>query len=393
MLPVAFDYLNNIVPQLSAGIALYIHVPFCTRKCHYCDFYSQPFGSQSIDAFVDAVVQEWMLRSAHLAIDPSRITTCYLGGGTPSLLSASQIKRLVLGVFGTIPQNIEFTIECNPDSFSTALAQHWLECGINRLSVGIQSLQPRELKVMGRCHTVAQARNLLADKVLEHFDSVGGDIMYGLPAQGFSELAATLDELLGAAPIRHLSAYELTLSPQTPFGRHQRLLALPPEQTIVAMQQLVTQRCSASGLQRYEISNFAYQGHRSEHNSSYWFRRPYIGLGPSAHSFWPPYRWSNFSDTHGYCGALAKPTLPPALTECLNREQLGIEYIFVRLRTAQGLLLDEFHHISGQQWCTEARETTIHTLVDKGWMVKEDRRVKLTEEGLLRADAIASCLL
>jgi oxygen-independent coproporphyrinogen-3 oxidase len=393
MLPLVFDCTSNILPQLSAGIALYIHVPFCSSKCRYCDFYSQPLRSANADAFVDAVIAEWRLRSSLLNIEPSQIATCYLGGGTPSLLSASQIKRIVLGVFGAIPKNIEFTIECNPDSFSSVLAQQWLECGINRLSVGVQSLQPRELQLMGRRHTAAQARNLLADKILEQFNSVGVDIIYGLPAQSLDALAATLEDVFCARPIHHLSAYELTLSPQTPFGRHQRLLPLPPEKLTIAMHQLVVNRCAAYGLQRYEISNFALAGHHSEHNSSYWFRRPYLGLGPAAHSFWPPLRWNNAADFDSYCYSLAHAGLPSGFCESLALSQLGLEYSMVRLRTAEGVCPDEFRCVCGQAWLNENRFSAVKALCCKGLIVELDGRFKLTEKGLLRADAIAAALM
>jgi oxygen-independent coproporphyrinogen-3 oxidase len=265
----------------------------------------------------------------------------------------------------------------------------WLASGVNRLTIGIQTLDNRMLRFLGRPHTCEQAIALLESPPLKQFSSVGIDIIYGLPGQTTASLEQSLQQLLRYNIITHISAYELTLSGKTPLGRHKKLLPRPGENALADMQLLLHEMLSHNGFEHYEVSNYAKVGFRCRHNMACWAHKPYIGLGPSAHSFMPPMRYANCADTAAYITRLSKNEPAADFQERLSQQQFASEMIMLALRTADGLDENRFEQACGEAFCTEQRKRALDAFVEKGFLVYEPPVWKPTAQGLLRADALA----
>jgi oxygen-independent coproporphyrinogen III oxidase len=378
-------------PQLS----LYIHVPFCKKKCRYCDFYSLPQDESATDAFVEALLVEWDLMRRQYRLHDIPIATLFFGGGTPSMLSLKAWKKisdkLVSSLYFT--ENYEWSIECNPDSFTEEKALFWLDCGVTRLSIGVQSLVDRELRILGRIHDSQKALEVLGNAVLARFASIGVDIMYGLPGQTASSLKSTIETVFSYPHIRHISAYELTLGETTAFGRHQKRLPLPSEDVQISMTETVVEMLRDRGFERYEISNFSLPGHACRHNQTYWQHTPYIGLGPSAHSYLPPQRFSNSNSIDDYINKLNNRILPTGFTETLDRKALSREMIFLGLRTSRGISETDYRKSIGSDFASPQRAEAIAGFIRTGMMDHVFPFYRLTSKGMLFADAIARELM
>ncbi|MBD3241299.1 MAG: radical SAM family heme chaperone HemW [Chitinivibrionales bacterium] len=369
---------------------LYVHIPFCTRKCRYCDFYSVQCDPALVKRYVEAVVREWrMVRKRHVLGDETP-ETIYFGGGTPSVLSVEQWEALVHGL--GISSAVEWTLECNPESFDDVKVRAWTGAGVNRLSLGVQSLRERELRLLGRQHTAEQACRALRDPAVERFASVGVDVMYGLPGQRMGDVLETLEQLIRMPRLEHISAYELTLSPHSPLGRHRRLLPLPDEDRVVAMYHGIEQALTAAGFEHYEVSNYARPGHRSRHNSAYWRHEPYVGLGPGAHSYVPPERRANVADVGEYVASVARGRLPVAFAETLARDELVREALMLGLRTVDGIDDIRFMAITGESLTAGERGRQLERLVAGGLLRRCGSTYVPTGDGMLRADALAARL-
>ncbi len=387
-----FSGNGTVNMNVTMAYSLYIHIPFCSQKCRYCDFYSIQPGSGMLDRFIDALLREWQMRKG--ALQEADLKTIFVGGGTPSLLSVPQWERLIDGLLRGVQLGAlrEWSIECNPESFSSEHARLWRDRGVTRLTFGVQSLVDRELSVLGRCHTADQALTVLSNPVLERFVSIGVDLMYGLPGQTLSSWEKTVTRVLDSGPIRHLSAYELTLFPETPLGRHEGILPLPDEEEIPEMFASVGQWCTTRGLERYEVSNYALPGHECLHNIAYWSHAPYWGLGPAAHSYEPPRRIWNVSDAISYCEALERRELPVESEEELGVVALSEEMIFLGLRTRWGLDTESFRSATGEEF-EQGRLDTLSRFQDEGLLIKSGTRWLPTEKGMIMADAMARELI
>ncbi len=375
-------------------LSLYIHTPFCAKKCRYCDFYSVSYDKETADAFVAAIIQEWgLLKDRHRLGD--EISTIYMGGGTPSLLTQEHLGLLKTELFDKLDLTKlqEWTIEANPESFSSQKAQLWKSMGATRLSLGVQSLRQKELSFSGRLHSAQRALDVLNDPVLKEFRSVGADIIYALPGQTPESLEKTLRAILSTGSIHHLSAYELTLSRATPFGRHQTLLPVPSEELAVRMYEFIGNICREYAMEQYEISNYSLKGHRSVHNSAYWNHSPYIGLGPSAHSYLHPFRWSNGADVDEYITKISSGTLPITLTEEIGRQELSAEMIFLGLRRSEGIDETDYFARVGDQFVNKTRSMILDNYLSGGMIFQKDNRWALTDRGRLFADRIARDLI
>jgi oxygen-independent coproporphyrinogen III oxidase len=377
------------------SLSLYVHIPFCVRKCHYCDFYSAPFDESLGDDFIDALLIEWELIRKKYGVEIVPVKTIYFGGGTPSILSLRQWKKIIEKMIKPLPlaPDFEWTIECNPDSFSTDTAKLWLDSGVTRLSLGIQSLDDNELRLLGRIHDSGQARRLLENPLLSRFASVGADLMYGIPGQTPGSLEFTLGEIIDNPIVRHLSAYELTVSEHTVFGQTRRHLPLPPEDALVAMTELILKKTAACGFEHYEISNFCRAGYACRHNETYWRHRPYIGLGPAAHSFMPPKRFSNVISTEEYVDKLRARELPAGFSETLDTSALSREMVVLGLRTRQGVSENDYLLMTGEDFSSAVRAPLLTEFVRRGMMEYAHPFWRLTETGMLFADAVARDLL
>lgn len=376
---------------------VYVHVPVCRRKCLYCDFYSVGEKLANWPAFVDAVLAEADCRKGEWLSVPSAPGlssqgsphTLYIGGGTPSLMPEKEFARLAGGLLALCGDVDEFTIEVNPDDVSLAKADLWRGCGVNRVSMGVQSLCDAELKAVGRRHTAVTARNAY-DVLRGKFGNISLDLMFGLPLQTIESLRTTLDGFAEMDP-EHVSAYSLMYEERTALTRLRDAgrVEEAPEDLSAEMFELVNVVLSYAGYEQYEISNYAKPGRRSLHNSSYWRGCAYAGLGPGAHSYdGVRIRSYNPADLAGYVAAMGCPE--PAVEE-LSDDELREEMIMTRLRTRGGLDLDEFGMRFG-----EGAKKRIMRDADKflkaGLVRMTGARLALTHSGVMVSDEIMSAL-
>jgi len=377
--------------QDSSGLAgLYIHIPFCLRKCHYCAFYSITDMTMP-EAFVHGLEKEVsLLDNAAVAFD-----TIYLGGGTPSVLSPLQVRRIIKAVKSRFDftKKPEITIEANPGTLSTHALQAWRDCGINRVNLGIQSFHDERLGFLGRLHSAEEARRAIRKARDAGIVNLGLDLMYGLPNQTPQDWLKELKEAVSHEP-EHLSCYMLTYEPGTPLHRwHQKdSFARLGDDAVRDLFDVTTDFLAGSGYEQYEISNFSREkAFRSKHNQKYWNHTPYVGLGPSAHSFVEPKRSWNHADLGEYLRDLESGMLPVRDSELLDSGQLMLETVFLGLRTARGIDLGLFkkrYQVDFADYFVQALEALRdRSLLDL--VSLSSRRFALTKEGRAFADAIA----
>lgn len=309
-------------------LSLYLHIPFCRRKCAYCAFYSGPADEAAKEAYTQALCQA--IDQAGRA-EQSPLATLYIGGGTPALLGAERLVTVIRAVHNAfaLEPAAECTVELNPESTTPALLQALKQAGINRISLGVQSLHNNELQALGRLHDRNTALAALQMIFNAGFTNVSADVMFGLPGQTAASFEQTLDTLLNY-PITHLSAYSLQLEEGTPLGQ----TACPmEEEQEEALWQLLCRKTAKAGMEHYEISNFAKPDHYSRHNMAYWRRTDYIGLGPAAHSFWNGVRYAYPEDRNAFC---ARPW-PLRDPQPICEHEAWEEQIMLGLRTNEGV--------------------------------------------------------
>ena len=358
-------------------LSLYFHIPFCTRKCPYCHFFVVKDQEDHKDALLEALQIELALRQRE--IQNHEIVSIYFGGGTPSLFGAGRIKALL----NDLPQNCEITLEANPEDVTLEMMQGYKDAGINRVSLGVQSLQDDALITLGRGHNSEKAVEAIELTYEAGIQNISIDLMYELPDQDLARFERTLKRLQ-TLPISHLSLYNLTIEPHTPFSK--KKLNLPSQEEGLAMLQSAVEHIESIGLKRYEISAFAKHGKESIHNSGYWTARPFFGLGPSAFSYFDGSRFQNVCNLRHYCTALKEGIFPVDFEEKLSYPQNVLELLAVRLRLLEGVDIDNF----------DLPKETIQTLADlsdQGFLEKRDSNLCLSEKGLLFYDTIASSLI
>ena len=375
---------------------LYLHIPFCKQACHYCDFHFST--NQALKpALVEALRTELTLQKDYL---PTRqLDTIYFGGGTPSLLTEPELAAILETIHAhfTVAPDAEITLEANPDDLRPAYLR-WLRAYVNRLSIGIQSFHEPHLRFMNRAHTAPEAQQCVRLAQEAGFDNLTIDLIYGVPSGGVSsgggdhalwerDLAMALT--LG---VPHISSYNLTIEPATAFGRWQQKgrLAVPDDAFAAEEFELLVRTLTAHGYEQYEISNFARPGHEARHNSSYWKRRPYLGVGPSAHSYNGHSRQYNVANNALYIKALGRGEVP-ATVEILSPADQVNEYLLTGLRTRWGCQLSELERLAGGGFLRRS-EKMLATHERRGWLVRADNQLRLTEAGKLFADRIASDL-
>jgi len=330
------------------NLSLYIHVPFCRRKCRYCAFYSEDRGLERIDSWANALQQEIRLYRDSLA-GYANLRTLYIGGGSPNLLRTIHFRSIyeTLSKYITLDDLQEFTVEINPGETSVELLQNLVDIGVTRISVGCQSLDDRELRFLGRIHDAEQCRQTLQQLHELPLQAISADLIYGIPGQKLAAWEKSLREIADL-PMQHLSLYALSYEKGTALERQLR------ERQIAAMQEDREWEFYARahavlnelGFEHYEISNWARPGFRSRHNSAYWEGRDYLGLGPSAHSHIRGERWWNVSEVDRYLQQLADRQLPVDKREKLNAANRLDESILLRLRTDGGLSKTRFEEIT-----------------------------------------------
>ena len=372
-----------------AGV--YIHIPFCKSLCGYCDFYSITDNSLKA-ALVQALMREASLRSSYL--EGEQVETIYLGGGTPSLLEPDETAALLEAVRNNFSpgKNPEITVEANPDDVRDGYIGALRKAGVNRISLGLQSWNDKLLRYMGRRHDAAQSARALDIVFGEGIENVSADLIYGLPGMTIADLRSDLEKTL-AYPVKHLSAYHLTIEDGTRFGKlkNEGKLKEADEETSASMFGVLGAVCQEHGFIHYEISNFALEGYISRHNSSYWKQVPYIGLGPSAHSFDRRSRQWNVSDVKKYIRAIEKGEIPSEREE-LDRLTVFNEYVMTSLRTMWGI---DLLHVE-EMYDKELHDYLVN-LSDRyiryGLMKREKNTLILTDQGKMISDNIIAELL
>jgi putative oxygen-independent coproporphyrinogen III oxidase len=361
---------------------VYLHVPFCARRCSYCDFAIAVRREVPSDAYVAAVEREWALWQTDPVWDESpEIETIYFGGGTPSRVSPAAISRLLDRIAGdrSISSDAEITLEANPEDVTQPAATAWRRAGVNRVSLGAQSFDPAVLRWMHRTHTADQISVAVETLRQAGIIDLSLDLIFGLPADLGRDWTADLDRAFALEP-DHLSLYGLTVEPHTPLGNwvgRGQVRAVDEdkyaEQFLFAHRMLV-----ARGYEHYEVSNAARPGHRARHNSAYWRRAPFIGMGPSAHSgFGPERRW-NLREWTAYERALSSGQSPIEGRELLDMSAVELEELYLGLRTTEGLAAERVAHKVREGWARS------------GWAVVTSDRISLTPEGWLRLDALVA---
>jgi oxygen-independent coproporphyrinogen III oxidase len=377
-------------------IALYLHIPFCIKKCRYCDFYSVRYDEAHAETYLSTLAKEIALcKKTYFPDGIPVIATLYIGGGTPTVLTIRQLRSLcaLLHSSFTLAPGYEWTVECNPESFTGEKAAVLLGAGVTRLSFGFQTLNNRELSTLGRSHTTEQCRALLSDQLLSRFLSVTVDLMFGLPGQTARSLERSLAAIVDSPYVKHISAYELTVADATPFGRHRSMLPLPTEQEMAAMTQYVWDLLEANGFTQYEVSNFAKAGHACRHNEAYWNHDPYLGLGCAAHSYCPPERAANVRDVGRYCAMTNDNRLPRDFTEVIDAKKIGMEMVFLGLRRADGINEALFQEKCGISFDAFINRKKRAAFVDRGLLSYQKPFWKPSRQGLLMADAMARELI
>lgn len=375
----------SLAPRTSSTyfrVHLYLHVPFCARRCSYCDFAIAVRREVPTDRYVASVLTEWDgWQSSDVWQDATEIQTVYFGGGTPSHIDPAGIAVLLDGIARRrrVAPGAEITLEANPDDVSPARAAAWRAAGVNRISLGVQSFDPGVLEWMHRTHTAGQVAPAVQALRRAGFQDLSLDLIFGLPAALGRQWDQDLAQAFALEP-EHLSLYGLTVEAHTPLGRWtERGDVTPVDEERYAAEFLAADGALArEGYEHYEISNAARPGRRARHNAAYWRRAPFIGLGPSAHSGFGWRRQWNLREWTAYERAIAEGRSVVAGVEDLSPEAVELEEIYLGLRTAEGLPTDRLPPESVAAW-TEA-----------GWAIATPERVRLTAEGWLRLDALAA---
>lgn len=372
-----------------AGI--YVHVPFCSSRCIYCDFYSTTQGMEMRSAYVKALCRE--IESRKQELNQQNISTVYFGGGTPSLLTLEQLDDIVstLRANFTISSDAEVTLESNPDDVTEDLAAGWLALGFNRVSLGLQTFNDDILRLLRRRHNASTAK--AAVKILRKvgFENITLDLIYGLPHQTFDIWTDDVQQLL-ALSVNHLSAYALSYESGTVLTRMRDRgeIKEADEEMIRKMYLYLIEQSEKAGFRHYEISNFALPGYESRHNSSYWSGVPYLGLGPGAHSYdGKATRRANAPDLLEY---VRSESDFPCSYEHLNKVQLYEEYLLTGLRTAKGISLVYIEQNFGSEVFRKMLRLAKPHL-DKNNLRESDGRYILTLSGILISDYIISDLM
>ena len=366
---------------------LYIHIPFCLSKCHYCGFYSTT-SLEPVDDYVRALLGEMdIYREDFNAFD-----TIYIGGGTPSVIPVKYLAIILEegAKKFNVASSAEITVEANPADITFSDIDALRSIGINRINLGIQSFDDHVLNFLGRRHNRAQAITALDDVGKAGFDNTGVDLINGVPGQGITSWTDTLRMALSFNPA-HLSCYQLTIEPGTPLAIAQSKgkIVLPDEAFMADLFFKTVNIIEKAGYIQYEVSNFARNLKlTSRHNQKYWNHTPYLGLGPSAHSFRERRRWWNHFSLSGYIKDLEQGKPPVSSSETLTDEQLQLESLFLGLRTTKGVHLKDYELRFEQDLLSE-KNTTIPTLVQKGLIEIKDGRLRPTRAGLAVADSLA----
>lgn len=360
-------------------LGIYIHVPFCVKKCSYCDFYSVSYENDISEKYVDAVI-----RNLRYYSDKKRITdTVYFGGGTPSLLSVEQIQRILdeAGKNFSLSADAEITLETNPSTVDFVKLSELRKTGINRLSIGVQSMIDSELAFLGRIHTAERAERSVYDAYKAGFENISCDVIIALPEQSAESLRYTLERVTDM-PIKHVSAYILKTEQGTPFDCDEIKKRLPDDDTTAEIYLEMVRLLESRGFEQYEVSNFAEKGFESRHNCRYWKCYDYIGIGPSAHSCNGGKRFAVGRNLREFIDSDIQKT------EITDEKPCGFEeYAMLRLRLKEGLDLDSVPEHK------DMITKKIPELIKSGYIDYNGKSVSLTPKGFLMSNSVIEYLI
>ncbi|MBP6658496.1 MAG: radical SAM family heme chaperone HemW [Bacteroidia bacterium] len=369
---------------------IYLHIPFCKKACHYCDFHFST-SRDLMNDMVQAIVREITLRKNYLAGE--KIETIYFGGGTPSLLNRDQLQLLL----NTINENFEvdaeaeITLESNPDDLTIELLQMLKSSGVNRLSIGIQSFREKDLLLMNRAHNAVQALQCVSDAKAAGFENITIDLMYGLPELSSEDWSENMKIAFGLG-VDHLSCYSLTVEPRTALAsmiKQNKVRDIDDGAAALHFEMLM-KAAAENDFEHYEISNFARNGKYSRHNTSYWKREKYLGVGPSAHSYNGDSRQWNVSNNPVYIRSLAENKIPAESEELSLKDKFN-EYILTSMRTRWGVNLDFVKEEFGDHLSSELL-IRLESQISAGLVLNHGNVFTLSEKGKYFADRVSSDL-
>lgn len=376
-----------------AGLAVYIHVPFCMRKCRYCAFYSLPLEGRSearalIQRYLEALRMEIAMAAALAA--GRAVATIYFGGGTPTVLSSSLLASLLREIAGSFvcADELEVTVEVNPGTVTPTGLRELREAGVNRLSLGVQSFSPEELALLGRSHGKEEICSAFFAAREAGFENISLDLIYGIPGQSLDSWRSNLEKAVELNP-EHISVYGLSLEEGTPLAQDVARGELQPcsEELQLAMWETTERLLKASGYERYEIANFARSGWECRHNLTYWLNQPYLGLGPAAHGYFDGVRYANHADLEEYIASSLAGKLPRAWEEQQTPERERSDTVIMGLRLVRGISRSAFLQRFGCSF-EEVFERELAFLRREGLIAEDEEHIFLTERGRLLANCV-----
>lgn len=375
------------------AFGLYLHFPFCSKICPYCDFYVLRESGEKRAAFLPHYEKELKLLSGKRPeLFSQKLETIYFGGGTPSLLQTEQLAGLLklIKSYFDASANVEISLEANPNDLLGDKSEAFYQLGINRLSIGVQSLNDSELKTLGREHSAAQSERAVQNVTKTGLENFNIDLIFGVPGQTVDTWKQTLKKAVEWQPA-HISTYSLTIEERTSFYKLQQTgkLHLPPDEICQEMYLAGIEFLEQNGYEQYEISNFAHPGFQSRHNRNYWQRKSYLGLGPSAHSFFNNQRWANVRSLPIYRRKLDAGELPLEFEETIDRKKALEEALLLGLRQKEGICLKDLRMEFGYD-LKKGKKELLNKLAAQDFAHKEDGRLRLTPLGLYVSDRIIS---
>jgi oxygen-independent coproporphyrinogen III oxidase len=386
------------IQQLLETISLYLHIPFCHTRCHYCDFNTYAGILPLREPYVRALLTEIGMAGTVAQLSdgkPRRSRTIFFGGGTPSLLSVSQISRILNACYTNfaVDKDAEITLEANPGTLSQEQLIGLRAAGINRLSMGAQSFDAELLKALGRIHSPKDITKAVHDARIAGFPSINVDFMFGLPGQTMSHWRETIDRALDLH-IEHLSLYSLIIEEGTPFytWTHEGRITPGDEDLCADMYEYADERLQEAGYKNYEISNWSLPGFQSRHNLTYWHNLPYLGMGAGAYSSFGGRRFSDVRDPVEYIRLLKTHQWPEAESETIDKAQAMSETAFLALRTAQGLHLPTFEQRFAIPF-TQFVGDRLRFVEEAGLLEREPDRLRLSKRGRLLGNEVFLRLL
>ncbi|MDP2921845.1 MAG: radical SAM family heme chaperone HemW [Candidatus Omnitrophota bacterium] len=366
--------------------ALYIHIPFCSKKCLYCDFYSLPYSKDFASSYLRVILKQ---------IDKldQDISSIYIGGGTPSALSLETLDKLLKGLKRFIRKDMEFSIEVNPESVDKEKLKLFIDKGVNRISVGVQSFDDKKLKELGRIHDSEQAIKAIEFSKGAGFKNISIDMIFGNSGENLYAWQSDLEKA-AACGVQHISSYSLSYEKDAPIFKMKEEGSIAPldDEVMAEMYKYATAYLPEKGFQRYEVSNFAKPGFECKHNLNYWGNNPYIGIGPSAVSYMGGARAENVKDVKEYIDRFNKGMDPAISREELAPIQMARETASVKIRTKEGISYDWFKDKTGFGFL-ELEKDALEGLAEQGLIEYNKKSARLTDKGFLFSDTVSSAFL